>query len=117
MLDLADGGQLELPTFKVILLGASSVGKTSIITSFKEKTFGPANPEMNNKVKELDVLVDVMDADTGAHYNVNMRVWDPAGQEVFDSVTMSYYRKSDAAILVYAVDNRVSFDACYKWNK
>ena len=58
-----------------------------------------------------------MDAETGDHYDVNMKVWDPAGQEVFDAVTMSYYRKSDAAIICFAVNNRASFDECIKWNK
>jgi small GTP-binding protein len=105
----------ELPQFKVILLGATNVGKTSIITSYKNKTFGPMKYNMTSATNETPFKVDVLDEDTGDHHDVSLKVWDTAGQEAFDSVTSSYYRKADAALIVYAVDSIQSFQECRKW--
>ena len=46
---------------------------------------------------------------------VNLQVWDTAGQEAYRSVARSYYRGSTAALLVYDVSDRSSFNNISKW--
>lgn len=46
---------------------------------------------------------------------VNLQVWDTAGQEAYRSVARSYYRGSTAALLVYDVSNRSSFNSISSW--
>ena len=72
---------------------------------------------MNSKINDKKIKMDIMDPQTGEHYDVNLKVWDTAGQEIFDSITKNYYRSADAAIIVYAVDNNQSFADCNKWAK
>ena len=46
---------------------------------------------------------------------VNLQVWDTAGQEAYRSVARSYYRGSTAALLVYDVSDRASFNNLSSW--
>ena len=46
---------------------------------------------------------------------VNLQVWDTAGQEAYRSVARSYYRGSTAALLVYDVSDRMSFNSIGSW--
>ena len=48
---------------------------------------------------------------------MQFKIWDSAGQERFKSITTSYYRNADAAIVVYSVDNEESFNSSYRWTK
>ncbi len=46
---------------------------------------------------------------------VKLQIWDTAGQESFRSVTRSYYRGATAALLVYDITRRDTFNHCQKW--
>merc|ERR1719245_1456808 len=46
---------------------------------------------------------------------IRLQLWDTAGQERFRSLIPSYIRDSSVAVVVYAVDNRDSFDSVDKW--
>ena len=46
---------------------------------------------------------------------LQFKIWDSAGQERFKSLTSSYFRNADAAILVYSIDNEESFDGLHRW--
>ena len=50
-------------------------------------------------------------------YLFQFKIWDSAGQERFKSLTTSYYRNSDAAILVYGIDDEESFESLHRWTK
>ena len=93
---------------KVILLGESGVGKTSIIlryyknffTSDLSPTFGTTfikkNLEKNNT-------------------NYTLNIWDTTGQEHYHSVTQLFANGADIAILVYAINNEDSFKKLDYW--
>ena len=49
------------------------------------------------------------------HYNMFWQVWDTAGQERFRAMAPMYYRKANAAILVFDVTKRSSFDDMKSW--
>ena len=93
---------------KVVFLGESTVGKTSIISAFSHNTF---IPEQTPTIGACFSLQRVKVKDT----YVKVKIWDTAGQERFRALTPIYYRDAQAAILVYAVDARDTFDKLDSW--
>eukprot|EP01138_Halocafeteria_seosinensis_P015618 gb/GECG01015939.1/.p1 GENE.gb/GECG01015939.1/~~gb/GECG01015939.1/.p1 ORF type:complete len:228 (+),score=25.50 gb/GECG01015939.1/:1-684(+) len=93
---------------KLILVGETSVGKTSIMARFSNKGFQPrAAPTIQAQFTPLEVR-------TG-HDKVNLRAWDTAGEERFRSLSSLHYRGASAALIVYDVTSRKSFDAVPRW--
>ena len=96
--------------FKIILIGSSGVGKSSILQRYMKKTFDPGHQatlgiEFANKhiiYNNIDYLV---------------QVWDTAGQENFRSVTRAYYKASAVAMVVYDISNEESFQHIQTWIK
>ncbi|KAG9095789.1 hypothetical protein FRC06_009418 [Ceratobasidium sp. 370] len=83
---------------KVIILGDSGVGKTSLMNQYVNKRF-------NNQYKATigaDFLTKevVVDGRT-----VTLQLWDTAGQERFQSLGVAFYRGADCCVLVYDVNN------------
>ncbi|CAM40741.1 putative small GTP-binding protein Rab18 [Leishmania braziliensis MHOM/BR/75/M2904] len=101
-------------TIKVLLIGDSGVGKSSLLLSFTTGAFDgniPSTIGIDFKVKK----VDVVDAHTGGKATVNLQLWDTAGQERFRTLTSSYYRGAQAVVLVYDVNEPKSFHGLKKW--
>jgi small GTP-binding protein len=96
------------PEVKIVFLGESSVGKTSIISSFSQTGF---IPDMSSTVgasfSMQRVALDSCD--------VKLKIWDTAGQERFRSLTPMYYRDAQVAILVFSVDSTATFDSLDSW--
>lgn len=100
-------------TIKVLLIGDSGVGKSSLLMSFTTGTFDEgicATIGIDFKVKRVDVL----DAE-GSRKTVHMQLWDTAGQERFRTLTSSYYRGAHAVALVYDVNAPDTFSGLTKW--
>ncbi|KEG13534.1 small GTP-binding protein Rab18 [Trypanosoma grayi] len=98
---------------KVLLLGDSGVGKSSLMLSFASGTFDPdisSTIGIDFKVK----TVEVVDSD-GTRKNVNLHLWDTAGQERFRTLTSSYYRGAHAVVLVYDVNEPQTFHGLQRW--
>lgn len=93
---------------KVIILGDSGVGKTSLMQQYVNKKF-------SNQYKATigaDFLTkEVMVEDR----LVTMQLWDTAGQERFQSLGVAFYRGADCCVLVYDVNNAKSFDTLESW--
>ena len=90
---------------KIVLVGESSVGKTSIITQFIEKTFqdtlqSTVGGTFNSKVIRCE------DIDK----SLKLDIWDTAGQERYRSVTKMFYKDADVALLVYDITSKKSFE-------
>lgn len=95
-------------THKIIVAGCSGVGKTAIIQSLKDGTF---NPDTDSTI---GVDFSQYKCDTGDD-SVKLNIWDTAGQEKFRSVSRAYFRNAVGAILVFALDDRSSFDGLEGW--
>ncbi|VDO24386.1 unnamed protein product [Onchocerca flexuosa] len=81
-------------TFRVVMCGDAAVGKSSIVTRIIKGTFsGNLHSTLG-----VDFYVKVVSIDGK---NVAIQLWDTAGQERFRSLCKSYFRRADAAILVY----------------
>ncbi|VDN55516.1 unnamed protein product [Dracunculus medinensis] len=93
---------------KVIILGDSGVGKTSLMNQYVNKRF-------SNQYKATigaDFLTkDVMIGDR----MVTMQIWDTAGQERFQSLGVAFYRGADCCVLTYDITNGASFKSLDSW--
>ncbi|KAG5445653.1 Ras- protein Rab-26 [Clonorchis sinensis] len=87
----------NIPTFKVLLVGDSCVGKTSLLIRFKDRIFLKGT---YISTVGIDYKAKVVNANG---IPVRLKIWDTAGQEKFRSLTKSYYRDSDAVVLVYDI--------------
>merc|ERR1712230_223824 len=99
---------------KVIILGDSSVGKTSLMNMYVNKKF-------NNQYKATigaDFLTkEVMVTHNGDQRLVTMQIWDTAGQERFQSLGVAFYRGADACILVFDLTSKKSFQNLNTWRE
>ena len=63
---------------------------------------------MSTETPALDIFKESYQLSDGSI--VNCEIWDTAGQEEFDSINRSYYRKADCCLLVYDITNKESFE-------
>ncbi|XP_024378423.1 ras-related protein Rab7 [Physcomitrium patens] len=93
---------------KVIILGDSGVGKTSLMNQYVNKKF-------SNQYKATigaDFLTKEVQVEDRL---VTMQIWDTAGQERFQSLGVAFYRGADCCVLVYDVNVMKSFDNLENW--
>merc|ERR1711920_679603 len=93
---------------KIIVLGDSGVGKTSLMNQYVNKKFSSqykATIGADFLTKEI-VVDDKL---------VTMQIWDTAGQERFQSLGVAFYRGADACVLVYDTTNTKSFEKLDSW--
>ncbi|KAI0776940.1 ras-domain-containing protein [Trametes elegans] len=95
---------------KLLLIGNSSVGKSSLLLRFSDEQWLPEDE--SSATIGVDFRVHKMDI---KGKKVKLSIWDTAGQERFRTITSSYYRGAQGIILVYDVANRESFEALPKW--
>ncbi len=96
-------------SFKIIIIGDSGVGKTKLLSKAINKTFdigygatvgfefSTYNIKINDKICKL-------------------QIWDTCGQEVYKSIILNFYRNSSLAILIYSIDDKISFEHIENWN-
>lgn len=99
--------------FKIILVGNSTVGKSSLLLRFTDDRFDSGH-DMTIGV-EFGTRVVQVEREAKDTIKVKLQVWDTAGQESFRSITRSYYRGCGGCMLVYDVTNRDSFRALKQW--
>lgn len=97
-----------LTTLKILIIGESDVGKSSLLLRFTDDVFDPglaATIGVDFKVKTVSIDGN----------KAKLAIWDTAGSERFRTLTPSYYRGAQGAILVYDVSNRQSFQKLDQW--
>lgn len=95
---------------KVIILGDSGVGKTSLMNQYVSKKF----TDQYKATIGADFLTKEVMIDDKL---VTMQIWDTAGQERFQSLGVAFYRGADACVLVYDVCNLKSFQQLDSWRE
>ena len=101
-------GDLKRTVLPLMLLGDGQVGKTSLILRLTGNEF---NDSQLTTVGKESYIYQVKLHD----YDLKMKIWDTAGQERFKSMSVQVIKNSDAVILVYAIDDRNSFNALDQW--
>ncbi|KAJ1894844.1 GTP-binding protein of the rab/ypt, partial [Kickxella alabastrina] len=96
-------------TFKVVLLGESAVGKSSLVTRFARNHF--------DQYKESTIGAAFLTKEVTLDDNItaNLHIWDTAGQERYKSLAPMYYRNAAAAVVVYDITQRESFGKAKAW--
>lgn len=93
---------------KLLLLGDSGVGKTSLIRVFSGDPFSEsmlATAGVDFKLRNITIEEE----------EVALQVWDTAGQERFHRITTAYYKGANGIVLVYDVNDRKGFDNVGYW--
>ncbi|XP_074059555.1 ras-related protein Rab-3D isoform X2 [Macrotis lagotis] len=94
--------------FKLLIIGNSSVGKTSFLFRYADDSFTPAfvsTVGIDFKVKTV----------YRNEKRVKLQIWDTAGQERYRTITTAYYRGAMGFLLMYDVSNQESFNAVQDW--
>ena len=101
---------------KVILLGDSGVGKTSLMNRYQTGAFtGQYKATIGADFLSKDLTVT--DPTTGLPKPCTLQIWDTAGQERFQSLGTAFYRGADACLLVYDVTDPRSLDHLESWKE
>jgi len=95
---------------KVLIIGNTRVGKSSIVLRFADAKFEPSfittiGVDFRTKVLNID------------NKSIKLYVWDTAGQERFRTITTAYYRNAMGVLLVYDITDIESFEGCQRWLK
>lgn len=93
---------------KVIILGDSGVGKTSLMNQYVNKKFSTSYKATIG----ADFLTKEVTVDDRI---VTLQLWDTAGQERFQSLGVAFYRGADCCVLVYDVNSSKSFETLDSW--
>ena len=101
----------EAQTCKVVLLGESGVGKTCIIARFINNTF----EENLISTTGASYAGKTMTFDEYNGKSIRFEIWDTAGQEKYRSLTKIFYKDAGAAILVYDITRKESYEEIQKY--
>ena len=93
----------EIESCKVVLIGESGVGKTSIISQFINETF-QVNMESTSGATFSSKVVTLSNKN-----KIKLEIWDTAGQERYRALTKMFYKDAAAAILVCDITDKNSF--------
>ena len=99
----------EIYSFKIILVGESEVGKTSLVESYirgEYKYYQQTTIGVEFSVKTIKLDDNVL---------VHQQLWDTAGQERFRSIIKPYYRSASGVILMIDITNRLSLFRLNYW--
>ncbi|XP_033888165.3 EF-hand calcium-binding domain-containing protein 4B-like [Acipenser ruthenus] len=94
--------------FKVVLVGNSSVGKTSLLRRFCDDCFYPGT----SATVGIDYSVKTVTVDNS---QVALQMWDTAGQERYRSITKQFFRKADGVIVMYDITSELTFTSVRQW--
>ncbi|EGV62871.1 GTP-binding protein of the rab [Yamadazyma tenuis] len=92
--------EFPCPSYKVVVLGDSSVGKTSLVHRFTTDEF---DTNLANTIGAA--FITKLHASKTSSRNLKFEIWDTAGQERYKSLTPMYYRNSRVALVCYDLSN------------
>ena len=102
--------------YKVVLIGNTAVGKTSLFKKLTSGQFSEKNiSTIGMDKKSLQVEIEVYENNTKVNKNVEISLVDTAGQERFRAITKSYFKESDGILLLYDITNKDSFKNVETW--
>ncbi|XP_010191571.1 PREDICTED: ras-related protein Rab-17 [Mesitornis unicolor] len=94
-------------TYKVVLLGSTSVGKSSLAYRYVKNDFKESLPTVG-----CSFFTQILNLEVAT---VKFEIWDTAGQEKYHSVCHLYYRGASAALLVYDIANKETLNRAKLW--
>jgi small GTP-binding protein len=95
-------------SYKIIIIGDASVGKTSIMNRYSGNDFN----EGSVATISTDFILKNIEMDGK---KIKLQIWDTAGQEKFRTLMSSYYRRANGVIIVYDITKKTSFANVQSW--
>ena len=96
-------------TMRVITLGESGVGKTSIIRRYIHNIFD------ENNLSTIGLNFSFKEVKLKNGKSINIKLIDTAGQEKYKALAKSYFKNADAVLFVFAINDKHSFDNIKNW--
>ena len=96
--------------FKIIIIGDSGVGKSSLLKRAVQNTFD-TNYQATIGFEFLLMHFKVNDL------KIKLQIWDTCGEEMYRSLVQGFYRNTSLAIIVYDISRKKSFEALEIWLK
>ena len=98
----------QLNTYKIVLVGDSCVGKSSIVNKFVYNSFQKyQETTIGASFAAKNILIDDQKS--------RIQIWDTAGQERYKSLVPMYYKNASAALIVYDLTEKKTFDNAMIW--
>ena len=95
-------------SFKIIVIGDSGVGKSCLTNKATKNIFEETyNATVGFEFFTFNIKIN--------EKIVKLQIWDTCGQELYRSLITNFYRNSSLAIIVYAVNDKNSFDSIEMW--
>ena len=94
--------------FKILLLGDSGVGKSSLLLRYTKDQF---NQDIRSTIG-VEFGVKYLKID---NLQLKVQIWDTAGMERYSSITSSYYKGAKGVIIVYDICKKKSFESIDRW--
>ena len=94
--------------FKILLLGDSGVGKSSLLLRYTKHEF---NVDMRSTIG-VEFALKYLKID---NFQLKVQIWDTAGMERYRSITSAYYKGAKGVIIVYDICREKSFENVDKW--
>ena len=105
-----DESEKSYLTFKIIVIGNSGVGKSSLLGRASKNIF-------NAEYKTTIGFEFITFKEKIGEKNIKLHIWDTCGQETYKSLISNFYRNSSLAMLIYSIDCKESFNDIIKWIK
>lgn len=96
-------------SYKIVTLGASGCGKTSIINRYVRGIFSEI------EVSTIGAAFQIRNFNYPDGVKVRLDFWDCSGQDRFDSIAPIYYRAANGCLIVYDICNYKSFEKAKAW--
>ena len=93
---------------KIILVGDTNVGKTSLLLRYTDELFP------NKHISTVGVEYRIKKLEYKG-FRVKMQIWETAGQERFHSITKSYFNSTDGILFVFDISDYKSFEEIKAW--
>ena len=102
--------QLPELKLKLLLIGDTSVGKTSMILKYTDNKFPQTHiATIGVEYKSKTIYTD--------KYKITLNIWDTSGQERFKSITKNFFRNTNGVLFVYDITSYKSFSNIKNWMK
>ena len=95
---------------KLLLVGDTTVGKTSLLLQYTENIF----PEEHGATIGVEYKIKMFQY---RDFQVKLHIWDTAGQERFHSITNNFFHNADGILFVYDITNEKTFEGAKNWIK